>query len=337
MKLSTTLQQHYLKFLARRLAKQLDASWKPWSAQFSAVSAKSPVVSQVTVGAVQFSLSPVTQLPHWYKRLTAIYEQARHEGCDVLVFPEDMPTPLLGVLRRWLPGKRRSPPPAQVGAFLRTLGPVTYRHWIRVMQAYAEHYHILTVAGSGITEIDGCLLNQSVVISADGEVVAEQPKMHLFAFEQDWGLCAGDLTKQNHTGWNLHAVVCNDATYFESFRMARHLGADLVAVPIADPEAHYSENKAMRGTWARVQETRVAGIVGAGTGSLFGFTCSGKAGIYLPAALTPDGSGILAQSPDPIGEGMVSGIIDLDALHAFQSQSPSMPAGPWHKLYQQPL
>jgi predicted amidohydrolase len=203
------------------------------------------------------------------------------------------------------------------------------------MQVLAQHYHILTVAGSGITEIRGTLFNQSVVISVEGAILAEQPKMHLFAFEQDWGISAGDLVRQEGTPWNLYAIVCNDATYFESFRMVRHLGADLVAVPVADPEPNYSESKAMRGTWARVQETPVAGIVGAGTGSLFGFACTGKAGIYLPAELTPDGSGILAQSPTPLGEGLVSAVIDLETLHAFQQKTKIMPPGPWHTLYQE--
>lgn len=333
MKPGRWAQSHYLQFLAGRLGRVLDSSWRSWCP--STPSPRGPAdVSRPRIGAVQFRLDPVESADAWQCRLAAIFQRAVEAHLDILVFPEDMPMPLLGVVRRWLPPSRIPPHPAQVKAFLTVLSPIAYRHWRTVMQSLAGHFGILTVAGSGMTAQGGILYNQAVVISAGGEIIAEQPKMHVFAFERDWGVEPGPLTRQDAGSWPLYAVVCNDATYYETFRMVRHLGADLVAVPIADPEAQYSENKARRGTWARVQETPVCGIVGAGTGLLFGFPLSGKAGIYLPAELTGDGSGVLAESLDPYGEGLVTATVDLEALHDFQGNRLHLPPGPWHNLYQ---
>lgn len=318
----------YLRVLAGHLRRTLQRSWTPLTAprhDFPRLKER-PVVR---IAAAQFSLDAVPEPSLWHKRLHAIFQSAAQARADILVFPEDMSLPLLGIIARWLPRSPGPPDPSQTALALATLAPIAYDHWQRVMQDMARHFAIITVAGSGLTVRNQRLVNQALIISDQGHIMAEQPKMHLFAFEQDWGVTAGSLVNQTANSWSLYTVVCNDATYFETFRMLRHRGADLIAVPIADPEPHYSEHKARRGTWARVQETPVCGIVGAGTGSLFGFTLSGKAGIYLPAALTPDHTGIVAESSSAYGEGIVMADVDLDALHEYQKSQPKLPKGPW--------
>lgn len=280
-----------------------------------------PQTESVTVSVVQFNVTPVTSPPLWRDRVTQAFRQAKAQDAQIIVFGEDIALPLLGVLAGRVGASADQNPLPSWTPWLRALVNPVYQYWHRTMQVLARHFAITTVAGSAITKTHSKLFNQSVIFDANGWVIATQSKMHLFPLENDLGIIPGaDLTPQVFAPWPLITVVCNDATYFETFRMAWRLGALLVAVPIADPEPLYSEAKARRGTWARVQETPVAGLVGASTGNLFGMKLTGKAGIYLPISLTKDGSGILTETASAEGEEVVTAAIDLGCLRKFQQE-----------------
>ncbi|PSR35537.1 MAG: hypothetical protein C7B46_00670 [Sulfobacillus benefaciens] len=280
-----------------------------------------PDMGSVTASVVQFTVDPVTSPALWRDRVTQAFRQAKAQGAQIIVFGEDIALPLLGVLADRIPGSANQNSLASLAPWLRALANPVYVYWHRTMQVLAKHFAITTVAGSALKKTHSQLFNQSVIFDANGWVIAVQPKMHLLPLEHDLGLSPGaDLNPQSFAPWPLVTVVCNDATYFETFRMAWHLGALLVAVPIADSEPLYSEAKARRGTWARVQETPVAGLVGASTGNLFGIKLTGKAAIYLPAALTKDDSGILAESNSPEGEEVITATIDLARLRKLQQE-----------------
>lgn len=298
--------------------------WKKWTRDLQAereTVSPIPDMESVTASVVQFTVDPVTSPALWRDRVTHAFRQAKAHGAQIIVFGEDIALPLLGVLADRVPGSADQNSLPSLAPWLRALANPVYVYWHRTMQVLAKHFAITTVAGSALKHTRAQLFNQSVIFDANGWVIAVQPKMHLLPLEYDLGLSPGaDLNPQSFAPWPLVTVVCNDATYFETFRMAWHLGALLVAVPIADPEPLYSEAKARRGTWARVQETPVAGLVGASTGNLFGMKLTGKAAIYLPAALTKDGSGILAESNSPEGEEVITATIDLARLRKLQQE-----------------
>ena len=94
--------------------------------------------------------------------------------------------------------------------------------------------------------------------------------------EISWGFSPGKVFRVFPAAFGgLAAPVCMDATYYETFRVVAALGADIVAVPIANPE-EYNAYLALRGIWPRVQETPVYGIKSALVGKMLGFTLTGR-------------------------------------------------------------
>jgi predicted amidohydrolase len=295
-------------------------------------------VDRVKIGAVQWNATPVKRAQDWLDRVEHLFREAQRAHCHLLVFPEYIALSLLGVI---MPEDQSAQvlTDETIRTLLRTLGPVTYRYWYRWMRWMSRQYRMVTVAGSALTVVRHQLVNATVIFNAEGEECLWQPKFHPMAAERRWGVSPGaERMARPYRPWGLTAVVCHDATYFETFRMAEALGARIVAVPIADPEVRYTEGKARRGCFSRVQDVPVIGVVAANTGQLFGVRLTGKAGIYVPAPLSFDGSGVLAESPHPHGEGLITAVISLSQLEAYrrqhEAQFPMPPASFLDALYQ---
>ncbi len=273
---------------------------------------------RVKIAAVQWNADPVRRVQDWSERVQALFRQASRTHCHLLVFPEYLPLSLLGAV---MPSTNavNTLTDTTIRALLRSLAPATFRHWYRWMSALSRQYRIVTVAGSGLTVHRGQLVNVAVGFDADGVERMWQPKWHPLPDELRWGVAKGQPRPLDVLNpWGLCTMVCNDASYYESFRMAEALQVRIATVPIADPDPRYTEGKARRGCFSRVQDVPMVGVVAASTGRLFGLRLTGKAGIYLPAELTPDGTGVLAESSHPVGEGIVSAVVSLTQVEEFQ-------------------
>lgn len=306
--------------------------WRPALAM--SAHSQIPPTDLLTVAAVQWRLDPIEDLGSWIQRIDDMFREATRQGASLIVFPEEMTLSLFGLLL----GTRT---PDDIGdaslikSLLKALAPVAFDFWQLSMARMSRHYGIITVAGSGITVHQGRLLNVALTFGPDGSLWSRQPKLHLLSLEVLWGMEAGPGLVQQHLGpFGLMTLVCHDATYFESFRMLETRGALVAAVPVADPEAHYSEDKARRGTWARVQETPMLGVVSAGTGHVFGYDFTGRAGIYLPSPLTHESSGVVAESPEAMGEHLLVASADLRTLREYRVSRDRhlvIPSEAWHQ------
>ncbi len=119
-----------------------------------------------------------------------------------------------------------------------------------------------------------------------------------------------------------------DASYFETFRILELQDAEIVIIPIANPEP-YNYWLALRGIWPRVQECPVYGIKSALVGNLGGVFIYGTGGgIFAPAELTPDGSGVLTEVASPEAEGIAVAEIDLDELQKLRREHPWRDSNP---------
>jgi predicted amidohydrolase len=276
--------------------------------------------SRFPVAAVQWRARPVARVEDFVEQVGGAVREARRLGAALLVFPEDLALQLLGLLTERVGGARPADlEPAAVGRRLAAWAPLVEPLYLEIMRAWAVAAGMAVVAGSSVGRSPtGPLNNRTWFIDPRGRLQGPQPKLHPIALERAWGIEPGRALMARPEGWPVAAFVCNDATFFETYRMAEHLGAEVVAVPIADPDPHYTVAKARRGAWARSQETGLASVVAALTGELFGLSLTGKAGVYVPAGLTPDGSGVLAESPEPVGAGLVLATLDLDALERYR-------------------
>lgn len=283
---------------------------------------------QLVAAAVQWDMRPVTGVTDFTERITAVMDAAHHVGAALVVFPEDLGLCLLGLLTRYGgPRSAESLSPSQTSRYLAAWAPLVAPLYEECFRRAARNYGMVVVAGSTVYRRRTGVFNQAVVFGPDGRLTLRQPKLHPMPMERSWGVQAGSrLDRPGGLTLPLGVAVCHDASFFETYRMAETLGVEVMAVPSADPESDWSEAKARRGAWARTQETGMASVVAAGTGELYGVRFTGKAGIYIPRELTPDGTGVVAESREAHGEGVVAGTLDLDALARFRQEARPVPA-----------
>jgi len=293
---------------------------------------RTPEVGVVRAGAVQLQWQICEKAEDYADLIYDHVRMAVAEGAELIAFPEDVASMIVGVMPGIGPMLRdRSLAEAlgQVGEdvrvadLFRILGRATRRIYETTFQTLAEGYGVHIAAGSAVLPLpDARVLNIGYLFTPDGQIL-HQPKCHLLPMEADWGLGAGeDLEVFDTAVGRLGIPVCMDATFFETFRILRGLGAEVVVVPSADPTYPYSNWKALRGIWPRVQETQVFGVQSALVGDVLGMRLTGHAGIYAPLPITEHGDGCVAVSAEPEGEDLVVADLDIAALRRYRTEHP---------------
>ncbi|MGB4214504.1 MAG: nitrilase-related carbon-nitrogen hydrolase [Dethiobacteria bacterium] len=267
--------------------------------------------------------------------------EAAAAGAQLVAFPEDNNLPLLGFLpgleevgETLSDGEPEAPPIAAgapeitVAEVIRYAGPVMAPFLETLYSSLAASYGIYLMAGSFLLPDGERVVNRAFLYGPDGKLIGTQDKVHLMPIEVEWGISAGrEFNLFETAAGKIAAPVCMDATFFETFRILELQGAEIVIIPIANPEP-YNYWLALRGIWPRVQECPVYGIKSALVGKLLGFEFTGRAGIFAPAELTPGGSGVLAEVESPEEEGMAVAEMDLEALQELRRDHPWRDSNP---------
>lgn len=286
----------------------------------------------VRVAVVQCELCLIHHPADYADKMYGLVRRAVEGGAQLVVFPEDTGTHLLGLL----PGARRLSPDVSLDDAVSTYG----REGLRVVDLFravapaarsvfettfstlAAGFGVHIVAGSILLpETDGRLYNIGYLYGPDGRLIGQQRKTHLFPLERKWGLACGlDVDVFETRVGRLAFPVCMDHTFFESARIAYLKGAEILIDPSANP-APYAYYEQMRGVWGRVQENPAYGVLACMVGKVAGFTFGGRSGIYAPLSLTPARDGVLAQASSPDREEIVFSDLDLRALRAFRAEN----------------
>lgn len=289
---------------------------------------------------------------NYAKEMHRRVKEASVVGAHLVAFPEYNNLSLLGML----PGveemgeaisteetgkaidevkKAHSESPASVitiADVIRYVSPVVAPFLHTLYSTLASAYGLYLMAGSFLLSDGDKVVNRSFLYGPDGSLIGTQDKVHLMPIETEWGISADTRFNLFDTAAGKIAVpVCMDASYFETFRILELQGAEIVIIPIANPEP-YNYWLSLRGIWPRVQECPVYGIKSVLVGSVLGFTFTGRAGVFAPAELTPDGSGVLVEVASPEEEGIAVAEIDLDALQELRHNHPWCDSNP--ELYQ---
>jgi predicted amidohydrolase len=288
-----------------------------------------PLVGGFRVAAVQLRFELCDER-RFVAKVNAKLAEAVGMGAELVLFPEETGTMLFGMV----PGMarllgeggidealRRLGPDVRVPDVVRLVGPAVRRVYEAVFEEFARRYRLHVGAGTILVPTaDERVLNVAYLFGPHGRIGA-QPKCHLLPLEFGWGLDAGDdLDVWSTPLGRLAMPVCNDATYFETFRILSLKGAEVVLVPTANPEAPYNPFKAMRGVWPRVQESATYGVVSAMVGEAFGLPLSGRSAVYAPLPLSPSGDGILAEAATAEEEEVVVADLDLGALERYRAE-----------------
>ncbi len=293
----------------------------------------------VRVAAIQLESFYARNVTDYVLRLGERFREAVAEGADLVAFPEYVTQPLIGLIPGVAPlegaekGRDRSqanPGPDKAAVALadvtRFMEPILRNVYFTLFAALAAAARVYVLAGATpMPGAGGKVYNVSHLFGPDGRLIGAQPKVHLFPRERTEGLSPGeDLTVFETAVGRLSLPVCMDATYFETYRLAALLGAEMLGAPVANAEP-YNCWKLLRGAWPRVQETPVYAVQSTLVGEFLGQELSGRAAVFAPHELTPAGDGVLASSAQPTGPGLAVADLDLDALARFREEHPVFP------------
>lgn len=191
----------------------------------------------------------------------------------------------------------------------------------RIVSLLAKKYGIHIYSGSYILKEKEEIYNVGSLFGPDGNLIGTQKKMHLTDFEVKLGIKRGNKMEAYSLPFGkVICPICMDATYFETFRIARELGADMVILPIANLE-EYITWKALRGIWPRVQESYLYGLKSSLNGWIAGMHFTGKAGIFAPLSMTEEKDGVLSLSPSYEGNQLVTASLNLKKLYEAREKA----------------
>jgi predicted amidohydrolase len=290
----------------------------------------------VTAAAVQMEFQLASSPGPFVRRVAALAAEAVGRGAQLVVFPEDCGTALVGLLPGLEEGRadtdiasavrRLAGPQATVADVLAVVGPAVERVVRATVSEVARTPGAWVVAGSAMVPVGGAVRNVAVLFGPDGREVGRHIKCHLIDLEERWGLRTGDDLGVFPTPvGRLALAICMDATYFETYRIAALRGAEVVCVPTADPQP-YNPWKALRGPWPRTQESLVYSVHACLVGHAFGLPLTGRSALFAPVELTSDGSGVVAQAATWDREEVVVGTLDLQALRRLRRDHPHIRA-----------
>ncbi|UNC93307.1 nitrilase-related carbon-nitrogen hydrolase [Candidatus Contubernalis alkaliaceticus] len=332
MKLNTTKEWLFLKYLKWRTRPAPINKYLQSKNISRTDNINLPDPEKIKVGACQLELKLLSDPLDYVEIMYQKVEAAAKEGVQLLVFPENNSFHLLGLL----PGIEEmgetgevgnaaaieGNPSVKVADIFRSVGPMFNRTAEITFSYLARAFGMYIMAGSYLTPKGGEVFNKAYLFGPDGSQLGTQDKAHLMPIENDWGLSKGSGFHIFPTPLGRLAMpVCMDATYFETFRILEYMGAEVVMVPIANPEP-YNYWLALRGIWPRVQESLTYGIKSALVGNLLGYTLTGKAGIFAPLELTPEGDGVLAEAKTSNEETLITAEINLLALGELKKNHP---------------
>ena len=185
----------------------------------------------------------------------------------------------------------------------------------RIISLLAKEYGVYIYTGSYILKEKDEIYNAGSLFGPEGNLIGTQKKIHLTDFEVKLGIKRGRKMEVYSLPFGkVVCPICMDATYFETFRIARERGADIAILPIANLE-EYNLWKSLRGIWPRVQESYLYGLKSSLNGWIFGRHFTGKAGIFAPWSMTPNKDGVLSSSLHYEGNSLVTSKIDIKKLY----------------------
>jgi predicted amidohydrolase len=302
---------------------------------------------------VQEQIQVLPTMPAYADRMHVFVQQAAAQGAQLVCFPEENGLLLLGQLPlihwilRWVarqaaapaaspaaaqPTKKAAPLPiigfpdtgataanGFVAHLLSFFSPFFVDAFTATFSELARGYGVYIMAGSAMIVEDGRLYNRAYLFGPDGALMGTQNKAHPVEMEIDLQMSTAHELKVFDTALaKLAFPVCMDATYFETFKILKQQGAELVIIPIANLEP-YEEYFALRGIWPRVQESGLYGLKSALVGTLAGLEFTGKAGLYAPLDLTSDRSGVIAEAHTYDQDEVVCADLDLARLKQYTS------------------
>ena len=299
-------------------------------------------LENIRVSCVQRQIHPVKSIEKYIDILCGFVDQAAKEGSHLIIFPEYNFFDLFGLIpgfnflnqilnKKAIKNKDEEKDREEESHlkgnnhFLTTIfkgvaNPIE-AGIKRIVSLLAKEYGIYIYTGSYILKGKEEIYNACSLFDPDGNLIGTQKKMHLTDFEVKIGIKRGNKMEVYSLPFSkVVCPICMDATYFETFRIAREIGADMVILPIANLE-EYTVWKALRGIWPRVQESYLYGLKSSLNGWIAGMHFTGKAGVFAPLLMTEGKDGVLSLSPSYEGNHLITANLNIKRLYEAREKA----------------
>jgi predicted amidohydrolase len=285
--------------------------------------------SKVIVAALQVELKLHKTVASYFEHMESLAERAFSCGAQLMVYPENIHLPLYGLIPN-IEGQFQNKSDSvdilnngnKIRDSLMLIGPYAQRIYLETFRIISQNFGVYILAGSITAPKDGKLFNTSYLFDPRGQIIGNQRKLNPTPDEKAFGLEIGCSIEVRELPFgNIAYPVCMDATYYETFEIAREKGSDIVIIPIANNEP-FEEFRALRGIWGRVQESRVYGIKSALVGKVASFDFTGKAGIYAPLDLTVNKDGIIKEAQHYYNDDVIVAELDIKKLRDYRENDP---------------
>ena len=299
-------------------------------------------LENIRVSCVQRQIHPVKSIEKYIDILCGFVDQAAKEGSHLIIFPEYNFFDLFGLIpgfnflnqilnKKAIKNKDEEKDREEESHlkgnnhFLTTIfkgvaNPIE-AGIKRIVSLLAKEYGIYIYTGSYILKGKEEIYNACSLFDPDGNLIGTQKKMHLTDFEVKLGIRRYNKMEVYSLPFGkVVCPICMDATYFETFRIAREIGADMVILPIANLE-EYTVWKALRGIWPRVQESYLYGLKSSLNGWIAGMHFTGKAGVFAPLLMTEGKDGVLSLSPSYEGNHLITANLNIKRLYKAREKA----------------
>jgi len=296
----------------------------------------------IRVSCVQRQIHPVNSIERYIDMLCGFVSQAVKDNSNLIIFPEYNFFDLFGLIpgfsflnqilnKKAIKNKDKEKDREEesdlkannhflITVFKGVAKPIE-AGVKRIFSLLAKEYGIYIYTGSYILKEKEEIYNAGSLFDPEGNLIGTQKKMHLTDFEVKIGIKrASKMEVYSLPFGKVVCPICMDATYFETFRIAREIGADMVILPIANLE-EYTIWKALRGIWPRVQESYLYGLKSSLNGWIAGMHFTGKAGIFAPLLMTEKKDGVLSLSPSYEGNHLITANINIKKLYEAREKA----------------
>jgi len=296
----------------------------------------------IRVSCVQRQIHPINSIERYIDMLCGFMDQAVKDNSHLIIFPENNFFDLFGVIPGFhclnqILNKKAAKVKDKEKDEKKEFHLKGNNHFLttifkgvakpieagikRIFSLLAKEYGIYIYTGSYILKEKEAIYNAGSLFNPEGNSIGTQKKMHLTDFEVKIGIKrASKMDVYSLPFGKVVCPICMDATYFETFRIAREIGADMVILPIANLE-EYTIWKALRGIWPRVQESYLYGLKSSLNGWIVGMHFTGKAGIFAPLLITEKKDGVLSLSPSYEGNHLITANINIKRLYETREKA----------------
>lgn len=283
-----------------------------------------PTRERLKVAALQMSLNLVDEVGTWVEQCERLTRVAAERGAQLVVFPEYVSLPLLGLAPRVREAVNQSASFAQVVALpeTRALLPLSQRAYETLGAELATRYGVYVMLGSTITtDSAGGLYNTAFLFDPEGRRAGTWDKLSPSPHETDWLTRGDDVRVLTLAFTQIAVLVGADAQSWEAARIATLRGAEILVCASGAPAAT-DPGSAGRGMASRAQESRAFGVHASAIVSMCGLFWGGPSAIIAPLGLRQTPSAFLARTRTPNVEEVIAADLDLAGLRELRDAHP---------------